>query len=118
MISRFLSSLKKVSAVYAILFRLGHYYLCSFLCLCLTLLIVTDGADAHSEDCILTTYSKVSSRTVTVMHAYKVLYVMHNCSVFKCVLIFCTQWDQIQELLGHPMEKPVVLHRWELFGGG
>ncbi|GLD60645.1 UPF0183 protein [Lates japonicus] len=21
------------------------------------------------------------------------------------------KWDQIQELLGHPMEKPVVLHR-------
>uniref|UniRef100_A0A671M155 UPF0183 protein C16orf70 homolog n=1 Tax=Sinocyclocheilus anshuiensis TaxID=1608454 RepID=A0A671M155_9TELE len=27
------------------------------------------------------------------------------------VLNFCTQWDQIQELLGRPMEKPVVLHR-------
>uniref|UniRef100_A0A8C2YYA3 Phagosome assembly factor 1 n=1 Tax=Cyclopterus lumpus TaxID=8103 RepID=A0A8C2YYA3_CYCLU len=25
-------------------------------------------------------------------------------------LLLC-QWDQIQELLGHPMEKPVVLHR-------
>uniref|UniRef100_A0A3P9J0I8 Chromosome 16 open reading frame 70 n=1 Tax=Oryzias latipes TaxID=8090 RepID=A0A3P9J0I8_ORYLA len=23
----------------------------------------------------------------------------------------CPNWDQIQELLGHPMEKPVVLHR-------
>uniref|UniRef100_A0A8D0AN25 Phagosome assembly factor 1 n=1 Tax=Sander lucioperca TaxID=283035 RepID=A0A8D0AN25_SANLU len=23
----------------------------------------------------------------------------------------CLRWDQIQEMLGHPMEKPVVLHR-------
>lgn len=27
------------------------------------------------------------------------------------LLMFLCQWDQIQELLGHPMEKPVVLHR-------
>lgn len=26
-------------------------------------------------------------------------------------LLLC-QWDQFQELLGHPMEKPVVLHRY------
>lgn len=26
--------------------------------------------------------------------------------------LFVCQWDQIQELLGHPMEKPVVLHRY------
>uniref|UniRef100_A0A3B5B8D0 Uncharacterized protein n=1 Tax=Stegastes partitus TaxID=144197 RepID=A0A3B5B8D0_9TELE len=25
--------------------------------------------------------------------------------------LILSQWDQIQELLGHPMEKPVVLHR-------
>lgn len=30
-----------------------------------------------------------------------------------CFLCFC-QWDQIQELLGHPMEKPVVLHRYNI----
>uniref|UniRef100_A0A671RX84 UPF0183 protein C16orf70 n=1 Tax=Sinocyclocheilus anshuiensis TaxID=1608454 RepID=A0A671RX84_9TELE len=47
--------------------------------------------------------------------------IYHRCD-FKIPLIikkestnyvfnFCTQWDQIQELLGHPMEKPVVLHR-------
>lgn len=24
------------------------------------------------------------------------------------------KWDQIQELFGHPMEKPVVLHRWDM----
>ncbi|XP_061578793.1 UPF0183 protein C16orf70 homolog [Cololabis saira] len=28
-----------------------------------------------------------------------------------CVLTTYNKWDQIQELLGHPMEKPVVLHR-------
>ncbi|XP_072135497.1 phagosome assembly factor 1 isoform X1 [Mobula birostris] len=37
-----------------------------------------ESTDAHSQPCIVTTYSK---------------------------------WDAIQELLGHPMEKPVVLHR-------
>ncbi|XP_029378042.1 phagosome assembly factor 1 isoform X2 [Echeneis naucrates] len=28
-----------------------------------------------------------------------------------CTLTTYSKWDQIQELLGHPMEKPVVLHR-------
>uniref|UniRef100_A0A8C1GMH4 Chromosome 16 open reading frame 70 n=1 Tax=Cyprinus carpio TaxID=7962 RepID=A0A8C1GMH4_CYPCA len=28
-----------------------------------------------------------------------------------CILTTYSKWDQIQELLGHPMEKPVVLHR-------
>ncbi|KAM8891502.1 phagosome assembly factor 1 isoform 2-T2 [Spinachia spinachia] len=28
-----------------------------------------------------------------------------------CLLTTNSKWDQIQELLGHPMEKPVVLHR-------
>ncbi|KAF3854463.1 hypothetical protein F7725_022518 [Dissostichus mawsoni] len=28
-----------------------------------------------------------------------------------CILTTYNKWDQIQELLGHPMEKPVVLHR-------
>uniref|UniRef100_A0A3Q2GNS9 Phagosome assembly factor 1 n=1 Tax=Cyprinodon variegatus TaxID=28743 RepID=A0A3Q2GNS9_CYPVA len=29
----------------------------------------------------------------------------------ECILTTYSKWDQIQELLGHPMEKPVVLHR-------
>lgn len=33
-------------------------------------------------------------------------------SYLFCVCLFVCQWDQIQELLGHPMEKPVVLHRY------
>ncbi|KAJ0069529.1 hypothetical protein NL108_008480, partial [Boleophthalmus pectinirostris] len=41
-------------------------------------MLISEGTDSQTEDCILTAYSK---------------------------------WDQIQELLGHPMEKPVVLHR-------
>uniref|UniRef100_A0A3P9A6S3 Uncharacterized protein n=1 Tax=Esox lucius TaxID=8010 RepID=A0A3P9A6S3_ESOLU len=32
-------------------------------------------------------------------------------SVFLTDRCCFSQWDQIQELLGHPMEKPVVLHR-------
>uniref|UniRef100_A0A3Q3X4R3 Uncharacterized protein n=1 Tax=Mola mola TaxID=94237 RepID=A0A3Q3X4R3_MOLML len=28
-----------------------------------------------------------------------------------CILTTYSKWDQIQELFGHPMEKPVVLHR-------
>ncbi|KAM6945897.1 phagosome assembly factor 1 [Aplochiton taeniatus] len=28
-----------------------------------------------------------------------------------CILTTYSKWDQIQELLGHPLEKPVVLHR-------
>uniref|UniRef100_A0A4W4HGH9 Uncharacterized protein n=1 Tax=Electrophorus electricus TaxID=8005 RepID=A0A4W4HGH9_ELEEL len=28
-----------------------------------------------------------------------------------CIVTTYSKWDQIQELLGHPMEKPVVLHR-------
>uniref|UniRef100_A0A8C6NVW9 Phagosome assembly factor 1 n=1 Tax=Nothobranchius furzeri TaxID=105023 RepID=A0A8C6NVW9_NOTFU len=28
-----------------------------------------------------------------------------------CILTTYSKWDQVQELLGHPMEKPVVLHR-------
>lgn len=29
----------------------------------------------------------------------------------ELLFLFMFQWDQIQELLGHPVEKPVVLHR-------
>uniref|UniRef100_A0A674MWQ6 Phagosome assembly factor 1 n=1 Tax=Takifugu rubripes TaxID=31033 RepID=A0A674MWQ6_TAKRU len=29
----------------------------------------------------------------------------------ECILTTYSKWDQFQELLGHPMEKPVVLHR-------
>uniref|UniRef100_A0A8C9VH63 Phagosome assembly factor 1 n=1 Tax=Scleropages formosus TaxID=113540 RepID=A0A8C9VH63_SCLFO len=43
--------------------------------------------------------------------------IYHRCD-FKIPLfiktgnpVFFCQWDHIQELLGHPMEKPVVLHR-------
>uniref|UniRef100_A0A671M5V8 UPF0183 protein C16orf70 homolog n=1 Tax=Sinocyclocheilus anshuiensis TaxID=1608454 RepID=A0A671M5V8_9TELE len=56
-------------------YNFNIYHRCDFK---IPLIIKKDGADAQSEDCILTTYSK---------------------------------WDQIQELLGRPMEKPVVLHR-------
>uniref|UniRef100_A0A9J8AUX8 Phagosome assembly factor 1 n=1 Tax=Cyprinus carpio carpio TaxID=630221 RepID=A0A9J8AUX8_CYPCA len=56
-------------------YNFNIYHRCDFK---IPLIIKKDRADAQSEDCILTTYSK---------------------------------WDQIQELLGHPMEKPVVLHR-------
>ncbi|CAG5958496.1 unnamed protein product, partial [Menidia menidia] len=28
-----------------------------------------------------------------------------------CILTTYSKWDQVQELLGHPVEKPVVLHR-------
>uniref|UniRef100_A0A8C6M4C7 Phagosome assembly factor 1 n=1 Tax=Nothobranchius furzeri TaxID=105023 RepID=A0A8C6M4C7_NOTFU len=31
--------------------------------------------------------------------------------MLSTVSLFVSQWDQVQELLGHPMEKPVVLHR-------
>uniref|UniRef100_A0A3B5MBC4 Phagosome assembly factor 1 n=1 Tax=Xiphophorus couchianus TaxID=32473 RepID=A0A3B5MBC4_9TELE len=43
--------------------------------------------------------------------------IYHRCDfkiplvIKKGVFVFLRQWDQIQELLGHPMEKPVVLHR-------
>uniref|UniRef100_A0A3B3DLJ3 Phagosome assembly factor 1 n=1 Tax=Oryzias melastigma TaxID=30732 RepID=A0A3B3DLJ3_ORYME len=31
--------------------------------------------------------------------------------IVEALLAVTTNWDQVQELLGHPMEKPVVLHR-------
>lgn len=67
---------------------------------------VLDGVDAQSEDCILTTYSKVNGLMV---HCYVNVTLNIAGELFQFMLF--SQWDQIQELLGHPMEKPVVLHR-------
>lgn len=38
----------------------------------------------------------------------------HRSCLLNCALtlLLLCQWDHIQELLGHPMEKPVVLHRY------
>ncbi len=41
-----------------------------------------------------------------------VLAVDKQAFLFAANFLFLCQWDQIQELLGHPMEKPVVLHRY------
>lgn len=46
----------------------------------------------------------MSSRPVI---SHKCVYVPAN----PCCSPFLLQWDNIQELLGHPVEKPVVLHR-------
>lgn len=71
----------------------------------------SDGPDAQEEDCILTAYSKVTAHYLR--HCNK----MQNETMSKRFVVnvlnvfLSTQWDQIQELLGHPVEKPVVLHR-------
>lgn len=75
-ISRFLLSLKKVSlyqtlqtrSLFCVLFVWSFVFVSHFF------FFFLDGTDAQSEDCILTTYNKVSLQTVCSLH---LLYVTH-----------------------------------------
>ncbi|KAF7242716.1 UPF0183 protein C16orf70 [Varanus komodoensis] len=57
----------------------------------------TESTESQMETC--TTYSKVIRAVVTL--AGTGLGLQESCAL----------WDSIQDLLGHPVEKPVVLHR-------